>query len=144
MDPVIAIGFTGSVLGIIDVVTKSVQTLQNLQGQYKRADLTASLLVGQLSTLKAALFLISDLANMDLVKAPQHHQLMADLTISLECCGVLIRVLDDRLQELQRDEHGALRAVLKAKLVWQEKDMVDIRDHLNHQTDALNLFLTAS
>lgn len=144
MDPVSAIGLTGSVLGIIDIVTRSVQTLQSLQVQYKRADLTASLLIGQLSTLKAALSQISDLVNIDLIKAPQHRQLVADLTISLDCCGVLVRVLDDRLQDLKRDEHGALRAVGKAKLVWEEKDMVDIRNHLNHQTNALNLLLTAS
>lgn len=144
MEPVLAMGLTASVLGIIDVVTRSVQTLQNLQIKYKRADLTASLLIGQLSTLKAALFQISDLVNMDLVKAPQHRQLVADLTVSLDCCGVLIRVVDERLQDLKRDEHGALHAVGKAKLIWEEKDMVDIRNHLNHHTNALNLLLTAS
>lgn len=143
MDPVSAVGLVGSVLGIIDIVTRSIQTLQTLQTKYKGADLTVSLLIGQLSTLKAALFQISEWINASLVNAPQHRQLVADLTVSLQCCEVLMRVLSARSSELQRTDSGSLSAMAKGKFVWEETDRRDFLDHLNHQTNALNLLLTA-
>ncbi|KAA6415288.1 MAG: guanine nucleotide-binding subunit alpha [Lasallia pustulata] len=142
MDPVSAIGLAGSALGIIDIVTRSVQTLQNLQKIYKDADLTVSLLIGQLSTLKAALCQISEWINTTLVNAPQHHQLVADLTISLDCCERLIRVLNARLHELKRTDSGALSTMGKGLFAWGEKDRREFLNHLNHQTNALNLLLT--
>ena len=142
MDPVSAVGLAGSVLGIIDIVTRSVQTLQNLQKKYKDADLTVSLLIGQLSTLKAALFQISEWINTSLVNAPQHHQLVADLTISLNCCELLIRVLSARLHEFKRTDSGSLSTMGKGLFAWEETDRRELLNHLDHQTNALNLLLT--
>ena len=80
---------------------------------------------------------------MSLVNASQHHRLVADLTVSLDCCKVLADLLNDRLQDLDRTETGSLSTLGKGQLVWEETDMRDYLNHLNHQTNALNLLLTA-
>ena len=52
MDHVSVLGAAGSVITIVGVISRTVQSLLDLQARYKKANLTMSLLIGQLSTLK--------------------------------------------------------------------------------------------
>jgi hypothetical protein len=54
MDPVSAIGLVGSIIGVVDVISGNISSIIDLQSRYKTADLKVHLLIGQLSTLKAA------------------------------------------------------------------------------------------
>ena len=60
MDPASILALAQSVLGIIGVIAKNVNALSTLQAKYRNADLSVFLLIGQLSTLKAALGQISE------------------------------------------------------------------------------------
>ena len=91
------VSVAASVIGIVDVITRSVNSLLDLQTRFKKADLTVSLLIGQLSTLKAALNQISEWITTSLITVPQHHQLVMDLTVSLKSCKFLILLLDERM-----------------------------------------------
>ena len=60
MDPVTVISLAGSVFNIVDVIAKCFITLKNLQSQWQLADWTVTAIIGQLTTLKAALHQISE------------------------------------------------------------------------------------
>ena len=60
MEPISAIGLGASVIGTLDIVTRTTSALRQLQQRWKSADMTVSLLVAELTTLKAVLNQISD------------------------------------------------------------------------------------
>lgn len=132
MDPVLAIGLEGSVVGIVDLLAKSVNFLLDLQTKYQHPDLTVSLLIRQLSTLKAALNQICEWITSSPVAVPQHEQLVLDLTVSIEGCKVLVSALDDRINSLDRTQ-----------FLWEENGTTDYLNHLSNQISVLNLLLTA-
>ena len=143
MDPASVIALAGSVVSIVDVTGRSLSFLVELRAKYRKANLTVSLLIGQLSTLKAALNQISEWITTSLVGVPQHQQLMADLDVSLKACNILILVLYDRVSCLEKGTSSELRTLDKAQFLWEEKGMNDYLNHLNNQINALNLLLNA-
>lgn len=143
MDPISMIGVVGSVVRIVDVISKNVHFLCCLQTKYRKADLTLSLLIGQLSTLKAALNQISEWIDSEL-NTPKHEQLVEDLTTALHGCHVLISLLDARVDEFHQDEiTKKLSPLDKVALLWEESETKEYLTHLNNQINALNLLLTA-
>ena len=143
MDPVTATSLAGSVVSIVDVLARSVSFLANLQTKYKRADLTVSLLIGQLSTLRAALNQISEWITSNLAALHLNEQLVSDLTISINGCEFLVLALEDRIDSFDRNADRTLNSLGKAQLLWEENGTNDFLNHLNNQINALNLFLTA-
>lgn len=146
MDPISAVGLTASLVGTINIITKSVNSMLALQTRYRQTDLTVRLIIGQLSTLKAALNQICDWITTSLVAVPEHEQLVLDLTTSVESCKVLLLILDDRINILNIDRDGveSLSILSKIRLLWAETESSRYLTHLNNQISALNLFLTAS
>lgn len=142
MDPVSAIGLVGSVVGIVDIITKSVTYLSSLHSSYKIADLKVRLLIGQLSTLKAALDQVANLINSR-PDIPRDDKLVYDLSVALTCVEAVIFAVDDRLSDLQRNDDRGLKTLSKAGFVWDEQTINDYLGLLNNQVNALNLFLTA-
>ena len=143
MDPVSAIGLAGSVLSIIDVLGRSLSSLLDLQARYNRANLTLSLLIGQLSTLKAALNQISEWIDKSLDTIPAHQQLVIDLTTSLECCKVLILIMNDRMGIPESNHGSALTSMGKVQFLWEKQELNEYINLLSNQINALNLLLTA-
>jgi hypothetical protein len=143
MDPVSAIGLAGSLVNICDVIAKSLKRLKELQSRYKSASLTVSLLIGQITTVKAALDQITEWVTSSLVDIPRHEQLVADLDVSLESCKLLVTVLEERISQLERDDAANLNVKGKIGFLWEESEFNTFTNHLNNQTHALNLFLTA-
>ena len=56
--------------------------------------MTVSLLVAQLTTLKAALNQISDWVSQRLKSEVQHHQLVMDLESSMQSCNLFASLMD--------------------------------------------------
>ena len=54
-DPLTVLGAVGSIVGIIDMVGKSIRGIQELRSEWNDADLIFLTLVTQLTALKAAL-----------------------------------------------------------------------------------------
>lgn len=81
--------------------------------------------------------------NTSHIAVPQYQQLAKDLKTSLDCCEVVILVLDERLCYLRRSGDNGLNALSKVQFVWDEKSMTDYLNLLNNQINALNLLLTA-
>lgn len=143
MDPVSAVGLVGAIVGLVDVISRNISSLADLRSRYSKANLKASLLIGQLSTLKAALNQIAELINGSLATVAHYEQLVHDLKTSLDGCEVVILVLDDRLCSLRRSEDNDLDALSKIQFVWDGENMSDYLNLLNNQISALNLLLTA-
>lgn len=144
MDPVSAIGLAGALVGIGDVITRSLRRLVDLQSKYRSSSLVVSLLIGQLTTLKAALNQITEWATSSLVGVLRHEQLMGDLQVSLESCHVLIFILEERIEKLELEQDGGSLSVKgKIGFLLEESGLNEFTTHLNHQVNALNLLLTA-
>lgn len=139
-----AIGLVGSLVGISDIIAKSLRRLIDLQSRYRSASLVVSLLIGQLTTLKAAVNQITEWVGSSLLNKPKNEQVVADLKTSSESCKLLILVLEERISQLERDDiSGNLNVKGKIGFLWEESDLKEFSNHLNNQANALNLLLTA-
>ena len=145
MDPVSIISLAASVSSIVGVIAKTVNALSTLQAKYRNADLSVFLLIGQLSTLKAALGQISEWIKIEGCTAQSEHlQLFEDLMVALNSCQILISILDDRIDQLAHKE-GSDSLDVKGKIVflWGEEELNMYVTHLNNQVNALSLLLSA-
>ena len=143
MEALALIGLIASVASIGDVVTKVIRTLCHVQTKYKSADLTVSLIIGQLSTLNAAFNQISEWMSTSLRDAPHNEQLIDDLTVAVDSCKMLMLVLDQRFSNLDKGDNGKLSTTGNAVFLWREGDLKEYLSHLGNQIAALNLLLTA-
>ncbi|KAF4630257.1 hypothetical protein G7Y89_g7892 [Cudoniella acicularis] len=143
MDPVSVIGLVSSLVSICDVIRGSLSRLRTLQSNFKSSSLDVSLLIGQLNTLKAALDQTIEWVSSSLVNVPHHQQLVTDLNISLESCQILVSILEDRIVKLEWDIKGNLDFKAKLTFAWEKSGLNDFMTHLNNQSSALNLLLTA-
>lgn len=142
MDPASAIGAASAVLTIVNLIAKNVASLSDLQSRYGAADLKVSLLIGQLSTVKAALKQIAKLLE-DGNGALRDPELIDDFSTSLDCVEAVVVVLDDRISLVQRNAANTLTIRSKVSFMWDEKTMDDYLNLLNNQIHAIGLLLTA-
>lgn len=142
MDPASAIGVASAVLAIVNIIAKNVVSLSDLQVKYNTADLKVGLLIGQLSTIKAALNQIAGLFEND-VRVLRDPGLIHDLSTSLGCVEAVVVVLDDKISLVQRNAANDLTIRSKVNFMWDEKTMDDYLNLLNNQIQALGLLLTA-
>jgi guanine nucleotide-binding protein G(i) subunit alpha len=145
-DPVSVIGAAGSILGILEVLCKSISTLHELHSRWKEAEFTFINLVSQLTALKAALYKLQEWIDSDI--ADLHHQLVIDLDVSITCCRMLVGKIDTHLSEMNQGAvfpgaRNTLGVESKIKLVFKSGELEDLQKMLERQTNALTLLLTA-
>lgn len=142
MDPVSLIGLLGSIIGIGDVVTRTVKSISLLQTKFQDVNLHVSLLIGQLLTLDAALRQISDwISSMQGIQ--QHGQLIEDLTVAFNACKLLITRLDERVAKLKRSSGDEIQLAGKVTFLWEELEIKEYLGLLSNQIAAFNLLLNA-
>lgn len=142
MDPVSAIGAASAVLSIVNLIAKNVSSLSDLQSRYGSADLKVSLLIGQLSTVKAAMNQMAKLLGSDFgtLRDPE---LIGDFSTSIGCVEAVVLALDDKISLIQRNTANDLTLRTKVNFMWDEKNIDDYLSLLNNQIHALGLLLTA-
>ena len=143
MEPLSILGAAGSIVGIIDVASRCISSLHALQQRWKDADMTVALMMGQISTLKAALEQISQWMHTDADTLSSHYQLVMDLELALNSSRISITFLDDHVATLMRDQYNELTFNSRARAMVQDTTVQQCAKHLNNQTVALNLLLTA-
>ncbi|TGO36003.1 hypothetical protein BHYA_0138g00160 [Botrytis hyacinthi] len=142
MDPISILSLTGSVFTTEKVITSLITNLVTLKSKYKSASLMASHLIGQLTTIKAALDEVSNWIATFLQRADRNEQLIVNLESSLESCNVFLLMLEDHITRL--DQNGIDRQLKgKVKLLWNESEIKELNNYLNGEINALNLLLTA-
>ncbi|KAF2108860.1 G-protein alpha subunit-domain-containing protein [Lophiotrema nucula] len=141
-DPISILGATASVVQIIDVLVRSVSTINSLTDQWKDADIALLSFTTQLITLKAAIEEIRDW--MEINSHDLHHQLVMDLDGAIQCCKVLTDRIDRELQSLGAPTlHGRLGFTSRSRILMKGKKMTDIQKMIETQTSALMLLLMA-
>ena len=143
MDPISIVGLVGSIVNIVDVIAKSTKRLCDLQQKWNAADWTVSSLIGQLSTLSTALCQIQKWMSSGLSKQPQHGELGVRLSDSLNACWSLVNFMHDHLLFLDWTEANSLTSLGKMKAIFHDSEIRECAAHLDRQTNALNLLLTA-
>jgi hypothetical protein len=137
-----AVGTAASVLGIIDVIARSVSSLQTLNQRFKGANLAVVNLLCQLNAVKAALSQIQAWMNETLLD----YQLRIDLDDSLMSCRLLIRQLDSQISKIEWTESNGvadLSLESKVRTALQGGGAEEILTRLDRQTNALNFLLLA-
>ena len=143
MDPATIVGVTGAIVGMVDVLARSVKSLYALQNRWTHAQMTVSSLVSQLTALKTALGKMREWIASDLSNAAQHHQLVIDLEDSIACCQMLVQNVERTVLTLERSADNKLNTKSKAQIVFGDKAMDDFQRAIASQTSALTLLLMA-
>jgi len=141
MEALTVLSTVSAIANILDVLAKTICTLNEIHGQWKEADLVFLSLISQLTSLKAALTKIQEWSESE--TSYQHHQLTIDLDGSLKCCRLVIGTIDDQLMELRSDTNGKLDYNSKVRLVLKSKNFNGLQKIIAQQTSALTLLLTA-
>ncbi|KAF2233885.1 hypothetical protein EV356DRAFT_191666 [Viridothelium virens] len=143
MDPASIVGIIGSVVGIADVVTRSIKRLSTLKTKYRDSPFLVSNLIGQLCTIQVALDQLSSWTHRDLLSDPRYAILAGHVDNSLSCFGPLMMSLQEHLDKLDTSGDDHMGLTKKISFLWTEKDLVDYVTLLNHQVNALTLLLQA-
>ena len=141
MDPCSILGAAASAAAVVEMCTDSLNALLRLQRKYKTSDLTARLLLTQLSTLWAALKEVSHW--LDNGRHSCLARVFTDLTTSLDGCRCLIEHLNQRLGHLNRGKAKPMNLLDKTRAVWGESERTECLTLLGHNIAALQLLLTA-
>jgi len=139
-DPITIIGTAGAIANIVDLLGKTISTLNDLQNQWKIADLTVMAFKSQLLVFKEALRRI--LAWAEGTSTENHHELLLCLESSVMCCRLLVAKIDDEVTQLETTAEGQLNLASKVKLLFKTKDMEEVQRKIDQQTHALNLLLS--
>ncbi|KAK3682764.1 hypothetical protein B0T22DRAFT_484787 [Podospora appendiculata] len=102
---------------------------------------TASAVSSLLAALNAALCRIEEWTKS--ITTDSHYQLVMGLDRSIYCCRLLMERIDRELFSLQRAEGNRLDVASRVTLLFKTKDMKDVQNMINLQTNALVLLLTA-
>ena len=143
MDPLTVFGAASSIIAIVEAIAKTVTCLKELHAKWKEADLTLLNLVTQLTSLKSALNKISEWVDSDLAQAPQHHQLVIDLTNCIVYCRMLVTSMESLISKLHRNINNDLDIGSKIRMVLASKECQDFQEFIKNQTSALTLLLVA-
>ncbi|KAL8788626.1 MAG: hypothetical protein Q9195_007221 [Heterodermia aff. obscurata] len=133
-----AIGVVTGVMTVISGVTKLSKNLNEIREKYKNVALNTTLIASQLSTIRAALEAIADWRSTAGASSQYSKQLDEDLAVSLNCCAILITVLNSKLGE------SGFKPGMKAKVnhLWLEGVLKEYLSNLEGQVRALQLLLT--
>ncbi|KAF4630898.1 hypothetical protein G7Y89_g7233 [Cudoniella acicularis] len=141
-DPISIIGAVASIVGIIDIVSKTISELRELHSQWKEADFTFVNLISQLTALRAGLDKIREWIDIvDRLTEP-HHQFVMDLEASISCCRMLVSRLDSHVAEFRQDTNGKLNFQSKMKLIAKNGTLEELQRMVERQTIGLTLLLT--
>ena len=133
-----AIGAISGAITVISGVTKLSKNLNEIRDKYQNVALNTTLVASQLSTIRAALEAIADWRSTADASSQYSKQLDEDLAVSLNCCAILVSVLNSKLGE------SGFRPGMKAKIrhLWLEDVLKEYLSNLEGQVRALQLLLT--
>ncbi|KAL6720355.1 hypothetical protein ACLMJK_002276 [Lecanora helva] len=139
-DPLSIVGGVGSIIQIISSVTKLAKNLNEVRESYNTVALNTTLVASQLSTIRAALEALHTWRSSDTVETEASKQLDNDLGLSLNCCAILITVIDKKLDESGYKPGAGIRQ--KINYMWLEDILKEYVSNLEGQVRALQLLLT--
>lgn len=151
MDPVSIVGILAASAQIAQFIGQTIQGLSTLKGKFSDADITIRLLIGQLSTIRAAVSQVHDWAQYNSNDSPKEEEYLKGLGVALDGCHAAMEVLDEEIKDLvlgvaangDSNKPLSLSFLTKAKVIWSEDIIKTHRDRLHSQVQALQLLLQA-
>lgn len=147
MDPVTAFGVVAGGVQVVQAIVCTIEGLSSLRGKYKNADLTIRSLIGELSTIKAAINQLSDWSKYNSQKSASNREYDEGLDVALEGCHAIMEVLAEEVAGLCENTNmgstGVLGFKARMRVVWNDALMQNLEDRLHAQVRALNLLLQA-
>lgn len=148
MDPISAIGVISASLSIVTTIGNTMKGLAELRNKFISADQSVRSLITQLSTIKAALNLIHDWAENDLVVSPTQSEFVDVLDVAIDGCRETMDALAEEVANLVGSSAATSAAEkigfkTRTRYVWNEGTMMGYRDRLQSQVTALQFLVTA-
>lgn len=132
------IGVASAATSIAGVLSKSIKNVHELRSKYHAADLTFSVLDSQLNTLRNALDQMAQWSGNGC-----SDQLMQGSQSAVQGISALVRVLDDKLQTIQKNCSGDLTIHGKLSFLWGQSELSQYLNLLNGQIMSLSILLHA-
>jgi hypothetical protein len=151
MDPISIVGVASASVQIAQFIAQTIQGLCTLRGKFKDANTTIRLLIGELSTIRAAVSQLRDWAEWNANDSPKEEEYLKGLAVALDGCQAAMEVLAEEIKDLVNGivttndpASFNLGFIGRAKVVWSEDIMKTHQDRLRAQVQALQLLLQAS
>lgn len=141
-DPISIIGTVGALANIVDLVSKTIKSMRDLQGRWKQADIAFLSLAAQLTALRAALQKIQQWSDGELADDPDY-QLIMDLDVSIACCRLLVGKFDEFFVKLDQSTDDRFDFRGKVKFLFGTGELEDVQKMVERQIGAVTLLLTA-
>lgn len=144
MDPLSLIGGITATGSIVVGVVKTLKSLSDAYGRFDNADTTISLLISELTAIKAAVVSIEDWSKYHRAGKQSHteQELANAFEVCFEGCRVAMDILVSDLAGIT--ELASKNPFLaKAKYTWNEAEMRAHADRLRCQVSALQLLVQA-
>lgn len=148
MDPLSALGAISGALQVAQIIGQTIAGLSTLRGKYQNADLTIRSMIGELTTIKAALIQLHDWAKYNAEVNSSHREYEESVTVAIVGCSEVMEVLSGKVAELTINVNGhvdlpVLAFRTRIQVLWNEELMNTLREQLHSQVRALNLLLQA-
>lgn len=150
MDPVSVFGVVSGAFQIAQIAAQTVKGLATLRGKFGNADLTIRSLIGELTTIKAAVTQLDDWAkynNSNHVRdsPAANNDYDEGLSVALEGCRAIMDIFSEEVAALAQStvDGTAVGFRARARVVWNEDIMRDHQERLHAQVLALQLLLQA-
>lgn len=148
MDPISAIGVISASLSIVTTIGNTLKGLADLRNKFISADQSVRSLITHLSTIKAALNLIHDWAENDLVVSPTQSEFVDVLDVAIGGCRETMDALAEEVANLVGSSAATSDAEkfgfkTRTRYVWNEGTMMGYQDRLQSQVTALQFLVTA-
>ena len=132
------IGGVSGVLQIITSVTTLAKNLSDFRAKYKNVGLSTMLVASHLKTIEFALQQIAKLRKKALQSGEQIRELDEGMDVSLNCCAILITVLENKLGEANEQPNTKE----KLRYVWLEDTLKEYVSNLDGQVRNLQMLLS--
>lgn len=142
MDPLSLIGGITATGSIVAAVVKTLKSLSDAYGRFDNADTTISLLITELTAIKAAVVSIEDWSKYHRKQSHTERELASAFGVSFDGCKVAMEILAADLAGIT-DLASNNPFLAKAKYTWNEPEMTAHADRLRCQVSALQLLVQA-
>lgn len=143
MDPISIIGVVGSVIGVADIIARSLKGLVSLKAVYRSAELLVTIVIGHLHTVEAILGEIREWLKT-LNGDSGYVDLLWKIDMAVTCCAVIAEALSEKVDSLQRGASKGLTAKGKLLYLLGENEIKEMNAHLGTQVQALHILVDAA
>ncbi|KAF2020704.1 guanine nucleotide-binding protein-like protein alpha-3 subunit [Aaosphaeria arxii CBS 175.79] len=132
---------TSAVATNMDRLRASINELRQLHDRWKDENGTSINLIAQITSLKTNLGEMQDWMNYSINE--MHPQLLQDLDVLMNSCGILVRHLEALMATLKQPAHDNVDWALKLRYSVSTRSMERLRNAAKRQADAVALLLAA-